>query len=107
MRIYPVTRLAPDPVISGRGQKVRRLCVAATAMVLVSAVYMPAIETAHAGSAVTGVQAALTPASQSVTLGSDVFFDVMVTQPSAPYSGWDGTLEYDPQALTYVATQQA
>jgi hypothetical protein len=53
-------------------------------------------------SSASGVQVAMTPAGQTITPGSDFYLDVMVTQPSQAFNAWDGTLVYDPQALTYL-----
>ena len=51
-----------------------------------------------------GVSVALTPASQSVPLGADVYLDITVTQAGSSFNGFDAAVTFDPAALTFVPT---
>ena len=95
MSAYPATSIREARPVAGRAVPGRRTLRMSIALLLVSTI-------ARAASAASGVQVALTPAGQTIAPGSDFYLDVVVTQPSQAYNAWDGTLVYDPQALTYL-----
>lgn len=60
--------------------------------------------TAQATANATGINVALVPqAGSTVALGGDLYLDFKVTQPSAGFNTWEGTLCFDHNALTYIA----
>jgi len=83
-------------------QGVLRAAIASMLGLLGSAVLAPMLGPAFAEAMGTGVQAALSPAGQTVAPGADFYIDIAITQPSQQYSGWDGSLTYDPSLLTYI-----
>ena len=94
MRAYPAPSVRADLF---RGVPARRVVLASMALLLASISLVSSAGVAHAG-----VQVALTPAAQTVVPGSDFYIDIMVTQPSDPYNGWEATLDFDTSALTYL-----
>ena len=72
-----------------------RIRVLRLALALASAGLCPAAARA-------GVTVGLTPASQTVSPGSDfdIFFDV--TEAGSPFNGYDVVVDFDPAALTFV-----
>lgn len=57
---------------------------------------MPGIASAQ------GVQAALIPASQNVSPGSDFDLEIDVTQAGSPFNGFEAVVSWNPAALTFV-----
>lgn len=102
MRTYPATGIREDLGPTRQGVLIRRMILAAAALFVSSAALVSSFEQAHAGSPPSGVQIALTPSGQTFAPGSDFYLDVMVTQPSQPYNTWQGTIAYNPSALTYL-----
>ena len=79
---------------AGRSGRMSRLAALALVIAALAAAAMPARAAVSAG---------LTPASQTVALGSDfdLFFDV--TAAGSSFNGFDLVVSYDPAALTFVS----
>ena len=100
MRMYPAPGVRVE--VGVRGVPARRIVLASIALLLASISLV-----SSAGMARAGVQVALTPAAQTVVPGADFYIDIMVTQPSDPYNGWEATLDFDTSALTYLPAAAA
>jgi hypothetical protein len=75
----------------------RRLVHALAVLVLVATFLAPAARPAHAA-----ISAGLTPASQTVTPGTDFDLFIDITAASSQFNGFDAVVSFDPAALTFV-----
>src|SRR5512143_2432122 len=57
---------------------------------------------AACGSAHAGVEVALSPASLTVTPGSEFDLEIRVTSAGSSFNGFDAVVGYDPAALTFL-----